>query len=141
MRIRRHAGRMPYDTEMARSGRLGQPVATSALRGRVFTSLRLYQRQAIPPLYVSAKRTHRFRSGKVGLSDCDRMGYARKSCQETVGSFWKTNPPGGGIWVRFARKMGSVGSAQHPELRPSGVGTTRRRLGASQAPRLRRGST
>src|ERR1039458_6007049 len=30
----------------------------------------------------------------------------------------------------------SIGSAQSPELRPSGVGTPRRRLGAALAPRL-----
>ena len=45
----------------------------------------------------STKRTHRFLGGKQQLSNCDTMGYAGKICQETVGSFWKTNPPGGGF--------------------------------------------
>ena len=47
------------------------------------------------PIYVSAKRTHRFGVGKVGLSDWGTMGSDGKNLGISVGSFWKTNPPGG----------------------------------------------
>src|SRR5437016_4547983 len=45
----------------------------------------------------------------------------------------------GKTWSRLedsACSLRSVGVAQAPELRPSGVGTTQRRLGATLAPRL-----
>jgi hypothetical protein len=99
--------------------------------------------------------------GKQGLSDWGTMGNDGRSLEISVGSFWKTNPPGGGFggllmdfWVDSpeqshvdsnrrdacsTRRRGwfslrSVGSAQAPELRPSGVGTTRRHVGATPAP-------
>ena len=43
----------------------------------------------------STKRTHRFCLGKQGLSNSVPKGYTIKCCWKTVGSFWKTNPPGG----------------------------------------------
>ena len=49
--------------------------------------------QVLPPHLDFTKRTHRFGRGKMGLSICDRMSYAGKICQETVGSFSETNPP------------------------------------------------
>jgi hypothetical protein len=52
-------------------------------------------RKQRPPLYVSAKRTHRFCLGKQHLSISDTMGYTIKLCWKTVGSFSETNPPGG----------------------------------------------
>ena len=45
----------------------------------------------------------------MGLSICDRMSYAGKICQETVGSFSETNPPGacfGGGATCFCREIG-----------------------------------
>ena len=45
------------------------------------------------PVYVSAKRTHRFRRQKEGLSDCEASRSDRSFNRFSVGSFWKTNPP------------------------------------------------
>jgi hypothetical protein len=74
----------------------GKVAATNGHRTRGSASLPgTSPRKQRPPLYVSAKRTHRFWRGKPGLSFCDTMGYAGKICQETVGSFSETNPPGG----------------------------------------------
>ena len=47
------------------------------------------------PIYVSAKRTHRFLDGKVGLSNWGTIGSDGKNFGISVGSFSKTNPPGG----------------------------------------------
>ena len=47
------------------------------------------------PVYVSAKRTHRFRRQKEGLSDCEASRSDRSFNRFSVGSFWKTNPPEG----------------------------------------------
>jgi len=62
--------------------------------------------------------------------------------EKSVGSFWKTNPPErvfDGFGYRgsnfFGGLSGSVGSVHTSALRPSGVGTTRCRLGATLAPR------
>src|SRR5205823_8615127 len=46
---------------------------------------------------VFTKRTHRFGDGKVMLSNWRPMGSNGKSLGISVGSFSKTNPPGGGF--------------------------------------------
>jgi hypothetical protein len=77
-----------------------------------------------PPLYVSAKRTHRFLAAFVMEVPVNTLVMA-EGCERNR-------------WVRFGKRTHrrGFGSAQSPELRPSGVGTTRRRLGATLAPRL-----
>src|ERR1017187_10335298 len=58
------------------------------------------------PVYVSAKRTHRFWRQKEGVSDCESNRSDRNFNQFSVGSFWKTNPPAGcffGFFGRFVR--------------------------------------
>ena len=56
------------------------------------------------PIYVFAKRTHRFTEQEHDLSNRQAMCYAGKFSEKTVGSFWKTNPPGGGFEGRFNEK-------------------------------------
>ena len=47
------------------------------------------------PLYVSAKRTHRFLIEKNRLSNCGANRSGKINPGFSVGSFWKTNPPEG----------------------------------------------
>ena len=68
------------------------------------------------PVYVSAKRTHRFWQAKQGLSDCGANRSDRKCNRFSVGSFWKTNPPErcfgavlGSSWRVFGRFRNSRG--------------------------------
>src|SRR6266478_3743738 len=59
---------------------------------------------------VFTKRTHRFGDGKVGLSNWGTMGSDGKNLGISVGSFSKTNPPGGvfgGMLRRFEEVLGS----------------------------------
>ena len=69
-------------------------------------------------------------SVKSGKNGCNLQGMSELQMNVTTnfGGFVSENEPTGE----------GFGSAQPPELRPSGVGTTRRRLGATLAPRLRR---
>jgi len=76
------------------------------------------------PIYVSAKRTHRFCLGKQHLSVRATIGYTIKGRRKTVGSFSKTNPPGEGFegveqgnWVVLSAKWEAA-------RRQSGVTTT-----------------
>ncbi len=57
----------------------------------------------LAPLYVFAKRTHRFLPAKQHLSISDTMRYVRKFRQKTVGSFCETNPP-----VRLREGFGAI---------------------------------
>jgi hypothetical protein len=50
------------------------------------------------PIYVSAKRTHRFSERKQHLSNRATSTYPGKIPAKSVGSFCKTNPPGGVFW-------------------------------------------
>ena len=62
---------------------------------------------------VSTKRTHRFRDEKHGLSSTERRSYVGKISGKTVGSFWKTNPPGVAFCDppgRFGPLLGRFGS-------------------------------
>ena len=63
--------------------------------GETVWSLMLSLRGKRGPIYVSAKRTHRFLAGKQVLSDCETNRNDRKYFGFSVGSFWKTNPPEG----------------------------------------------
>jgi hypothetical protein len=54
--------------------------------------------------YVSAKRTHRFRQREQDLSDCEANRCNRNISGFSVGSFSKTNPPGG----LFSLAFGSI---------------------------------
>src|ERR1039458_318661 len=49
------------------------------------------------PLYVSAKRTHRFLLGKQMLNGCEANRSDTRKSGFSVGSFWETNP----IWRVF----------------------------------------
>src|ERR1035437_2273600 len=46
------------------------------------------------PIYVSAKRTHRFCLGEMHLSIGTGRSYTWQKRVESLGSFWKTNPTG-----------------------------------------------
>src|ERR1017187_2993091 len=72
----------------------------------------------------STKRTHRFLADFLVEVLVNTLVVA-ESCERNR-------------WVRFGKRTHrrGFGSAQAPELCPSGVGTTRRRLGATLAPRL-----
>jgi len=86
--------------------------SAAALQARADDSAGLYCAKMLRkwglegPVYVSAKRTHRFRRRKHGLSDCEANGSDRNCNRFSVGSFWKTNPPAGcfsGFFGRFVR--------------------------------------
>jgi hypothetical protein len=53
----------------------------------------------------STKRTHRFAGENGHLCDWIATGCAVDERCFSVGSFWKTNPPEGGVWGRFHRKV------------------------------------
>jgi hypothetical protein len=53
------------------------------------------------PIYVSAKRTHRFRRQKQGLSDCEANRSDRNVSRFSVGSFWENEPTGGLFFLVF----------------------------------------
>jgi hypothetical protein len=66
------------------------------------------------PLYVSAKRTHRFGSENGRLCVCAANCYADYGDDFSVGSFWKTNPPGGcfeGGNDGFGTEFGAISEA------------------------------
>ena len=48
-----------------------------------------------------------FFDGFFAVSYSLHISYERNTREKSVGSFWKTNPPEGGLWGRFHRKMGS----------------------------------
>ena len=66
----------------------------------------------------------------MGLSICNRMGYAGKICQETVGSFCETNPPErvfGGVRLRRGTNSARVVGLRFWKTNPiSGCFSTRR---------------
>src|ERR1017187_9702810 len=79
----------------------------------------------------STKRTHRFVGRKQHLSICDTMGYAGKICQETVGSFSETNPPGtvfGGVRLPWQLLRG-ISSDSVWKTNPPGGGLEEGRTG------------
>ena len=85
--------RHSYDATSRRDG-LARRVAVSVFAE---PSTRRIPGRNAKEMCHSTKRTHRFFDGKVGLSDWGTMGSDGRNPGISVGSFWKTNPPGGGL--------------------------------------------
>ena len=88
-------GESPKKHAILRNGpELGasSPISESGSQGKAFR-LCFWKGNRDPQDGFRPKRTHRFLRGKMRLSISNRMGYAAKICQETVGSFSETNPP------------------------------------------------
>ncbi len=73
--------------------------------GRHYVGKMLRKRGSGGHIYVSAKRTHRFRRREEGLNDCEANRKYGKLNQLSVGSFWKTNPPGEVFYVGFGVEL------------------------------------
>ena len=102
----------------------------------------MFGAQGRGPIYVSAKRTHRFFDGKWHLSISDTMGYRTKFRVKSVGSFSKTNPPVrgfGGVWGDLLTRLGSDLGVFCGDGRGHDVHHSGQRSGHNGAPKRIRG--